>query len=60
MESFQLARRDAYALRDRPTCNDHRLVALSQAYIATAQRNVVIQLEKAGIRLAGELNRVLG
>jgi S1/P1 Nuclease len=59
LEGFMLAKRDAYALPDRPTCDDHRSVALSPAYIATAQRDAAIQLKKAGIRLAWILNRSL-
>ena len=59
METFQLAKRDAYALPDRPTCDEHRSVALSSAYEAAAERDAAVQLEKAGVRLAYELNRSL-
>jgi hypothetical protein len=59
LEAFAVAKRDAYALPDRPTCEDHRSIALSQAYVATAERDAAIQLEKAGIRLAWVLNRSL-
>jgi hypothetical protein len=58
-EGFELAKRDVYALHDRPTCGDHRSVEVSQAYIATAQRDAAVQLEKAGVRLAYVLNRSL-
>lgn len=59
LESFQLARRDAYALPDRPTCEERRSVALSSAYEAAAERDAAVQLEKAGVRLAAVLNREL-
>lgn len=58
-EGFRVAKRDVYRLPDRPTCDDHRSVALSQAYIETAQRDAAIQLERAGVRLAYVLNRSL-
>ena len=60
MESFQLGRKDAYALPSRPTCADHGSVALTAAYQATAQRDAALQLEKAGVRMAALLNRDLG
>ena len=60
MESFQLAKTDAYALPSRPTCNDHASVALSGAYQAKAQQDAALQLEKAGVRMAGVLNQALG
>ena len=59
MESFQLAKREAYALPDRPTCGDHRSVVLPGAYGAAATRDAAVQLEKAGVRLAALLNRSL-
>jgi nuclease S1 len=58
-EGFQIARRDVYALPDRPTCDDHRTISLSQAYITAAERDAEIQLEKAGVRLAYVLNASL-
>jgi hypothetical protein len=60
MESFQIAKSDAYALPSRPTCNDHGSVALSAAYQAEARKDAALQLEKAGIRMADVLNRALG
>ena len=60
MESFQLGRKDAYALPSRPTCADHGSVALTAAYQATARRDAALQLEKAGVRMAAMLNRALG
>lgn len=59
-DTFQLARRDAYALPDQPTCNDQRSVALTDAYVATAERDAAMQLKRAAIRLAVTLNRALG
>ena len=59
MESFQIARRDVYALPTRPTCGQHGSVALSAAYQAIARRDAALQLEKAGIRMAALLNRAL-
>lgn len=53
---IELARRDAYALPDRPTCDDHRSLTLSSAYEAAAERDAAVQLEKAGVRLAYVLN----
>jgi hypothetical protein len=45
----------------RPICGQHGPpVALSAAYQAAARRDAAIQLERAGIRLAALLNRILG
>lgn len=60
METFEVGRRDAYALPSAPTCDDHGSVTLSPAYQAAAQKDAAVQLEKAGIRMAGLLNRALG
>ena len=59
-ETFAVARRYAYQLPSMPTCDDHGSVTLSPAYEAQAQRVAAAQLEKAGIRIAAELNRALG
>lgn len=59
MESFQLSRKDVYALAAKPTCNDRGTVGLSAAYQLTAQRDAAKQLEKAGVRMAILLNRAL-
>ena len=59
METFQIARSDAYALPSRPTCADHGSVALSPSYQAAAQRDAAIQLERAGIRMAFLINKAL-
>jgi S1/P1 Nuclease len=60
MESFSLSRKDVYALASRPACGEHRAVALTQEYQATARKDAALQLEKAGVRLAVLLNRALG
>jgi hypothetical protein len=60
MESFDLARRDAYALSSLPTCRAHGSVDLPAAYQAEAKKDAAEQLLKAGIRMAGLLNRALG
>jgi hypothetical protein len=60
METFEIARRDAYALPTRPTCGSGGSVALSQEYQAEARKVAAAQLLKAGIRMASILNRVLG
>jgi hypothetical protein len=60
MESFELGRRDVYALPSRPTCARRGSVALSQEYAARAQKDAATQLLKAGIRMAAVLNGALG
>ena len=61
MESFDLGKRDAYALSIRPTCGGGaESVALSAAYQAQAQKDAAAQLLKAGVRMASLLNRALG
>ncbi|QUD90318.1 S1/P1 nuclease [Phenylobacterium montanum] len=59
METFKIAQRDAYALPTRPTCSDHGAKALTETYQAMAKRDVALQLEKAGVRMAALLNRAL-
>lgn len=60
MDSFSIARKDAYALPARPTCAVPGSVALSPAYQAAAQRDAALQLEKAGVRMAALLNQAIG
>ena len=60
METFVIARRDAYDLPSKPTCAQNGAVALSPAYQATAEVDAAQQLSVAGIRLALVLNRALG
>ena len=56
MEAFALARRDAYGLLPPP---DHGTFPLSSAYTEQAERDVALQLSRAGVRLAFVLNRAL-
>ena len=58
MEAFALARRDAYGLLPRP--GDQGTYTLSPAYTDQAERDVALQLSRAGVRLAFVLNRALG
>jgi hypothetical protein len=60
METFEVARRDAYALSSRPTCDTPATVVLSAAYETAAQKDAAAQLVKAAIRIAGVLNKALG
>jgi S1/P1 Nuclease len=60
MESFELGRRDVYALPSRPTCARGGSVALSREYAARAQEDAATQLLKAAIRMAAVLNQALG
>ena len=57
MEAFDLARRDAYGLLPRP--GDQGTYALPPAYTKQAVRDVVLQLSRAGVRLAFVLNQAL-
>jgi hypothetical protein len=57
MEAFALARSDAYGLLPRPGERD--TYSLSPAYLAQAERDVALQLSRAGVRLAHVLNRAL-
>jgi S1/P1 Nuclease len=59
METFELARRDAYALSARPTCAAPGTVVLSAGYETTAQKDASAQLLKAAVRMAGILNKAL-
>jgi S1/P1 Nuclease len=60
MESFEVGRRDAYALPSLPTCRGGGSVALTTGYEAQAQKDAATQLLKAGIRMASVLNGALG
>jgi hypothetical protein len=59
-ESYAIAKKDAYQLPSLPTCTTKGDVALSDAYQAAARKDAALQLEKAGMRMASELNRILG
>jgi hypothetical protein len=57
MESFQVAKQDAYGLLPQPSKrHSYRLTA---DYLAMARQDVAIQLSRAGVRLALILNRSL-
>jgi hypothetical protein len=58
MESFRIAKNDAYGRL--PGLNARGKIRLTDAYIAMADRDVALQLSKAGVRLAFMLNRALG
>jgi hypothetical protein len=60
MDTFEIGRRDAYALASKPTCEHGGTVALSAAYRAQAEKTAAIQLLKAAVRLTALLNRALG
>jgi hypothetical protein len=57
MEAFALAQRDAYGLLPPP--GDQGTYALPPAYTEQAERDVALQLSRAGVRLAFVLNRAL-
>jgi hypothetical protein len=58
MDSFKVAKDDAYG--QLPAPNARGKVRLTGGYISMADRDVAMQLSKAGVRLAAMLNRVLG
>jgi hypothetical protein len=60
MESFEIGRRDAYALPTLPTCRCRGSVTLSAKYKTQAQKEAATQLLKAAIRMATVLNVALG
>jgi len=59
LETFDIGRRDAYALPSMPSCDMSGSVALSPAYRAQAEKDAVTQLQKAAVRLAAMLNEAL-
>jgi hypothetical protein len=58
MESFGVARKDAYGLLPEP--GTRGVYVLDDRYIEAAVRDVQAQLSRAGVRLAVILNKVLG
>jgi hypothetical protein len=60
MDTFEIGRRDAYALASTPTCQSGGSVALSPVYQRQAEKDAVTQLLKASVRLAAVLNGALG
>ncbi len=57
MEAFMIAKQDAYG--DPPLSKSKRQ-HLDDAYVAQAEKDVALQLSKAGVRLASLLNEALG
>ena len=60
MDTFEVGRRDAYALPSTPTCQSGGAVALAPAYRAQAEKDAATRLQKAAVRLAAVLNAALG
>ena len=60
MDTFEVGRRDVYALPSTPTCESGGAVSLSPAYLRQAEKDAATQLLKAAVRLAALLNGVLG
>ena len=60
MDTFEIGRRDAYALASTPTCQSGGSVALTSAYRAQGEKDAATQLSKAAVRLAAVLNGALG
>jgi hypothetical protein len=60
MDTFEVGRRDVYALPSTPTCVSGGSVSLSPAYLRQAEKDAVTQLLKAAVRLAAVLNGALG
>jgi hypothetical protein len=60
IDTFEVGRRDVYALPSTPTCLSGGSVALSPAYLAQAEKDAAAQLQKAAVRLAAVLNAALG
>jgi hypothetical protein len=61
MESFAVAKASVYTIGSKPGCaNDTAPVSLPAGYDEQAKKAVALQLKKAGVRLALELNRALG
>jgi nuclease S1 len=58
-ETFEVGRRDAYAIPAKPTCRNGGSVSLTGEYQAQAQKEAAEQLSKAAVRLAGVLNAAL-
>lgn len=60
LESYAVAKSAAYTIGSKPGCaSDVAPIALPAGYDAAAQAAVALQLKKAGVRLALELNRAL-
>lgn len=60
MDSFDIGRRDAYALAAAPTCQSGGPpVTLTPEYRRQAEKDAATQLQKAGLRLAAVLSAAL-
>ncbi|HEY2783176.1 MAG TPA: S1/P1 nuclease [Steroidobacteraceae bacterium] len=59
METFEVGRRNAYAIASKPTCDHGGSIALPAVYQAQAEKAAATQLLKAGVRMAAVLNRAL-
>lgn len=59
LDTFEVGRRDTYALPAKPTCQNGGSVSLSSEYQAQAQKDAATQLLKAAVRLATLLNMAL-
>jgi S1/P1 Nuclease len=59
MESYGMAKADAYRLPSRPTCEGGGPISLSPEYQAMATKDAALRLAQAGIRMAVVLNRAL-
>ena len=58
MESFAIARKDAYGLQPVPSARG--VYVLDPGYVEVAVKDVRMQLARAGVRLAAVLNKALG
>jgi len=58
MESFTVARKDAYGLLPEPSTRG--VYVLDDRYVDAAVRDVRVQLSRAGVRLALVLNKAIG
>jgi hypothetical protein len=59
LDSFEVGRRDAYAITSKPTCQNAGSISLPTEYLARAQKDAAAQLLKAAVRMAGALNSAL-
>jgi hypothetical protein len=59
LDTFEIGRRDAYAIASKPTCQNAGSIALSAGYLAQAQKDAALQLQKAAVRMASVLNSAL-
>jgi len=57
MEAYGIAKSDVYG---NPPLSQDELEHLDAAYVAQAEKDVALQLSRAGVRLAEVLNRALG